>query len=154
MEIAVLKEDSEGFEVMLKGESHTFPNMLTEFLDRNPMVEYAAYKIEHPLVGEPKLFFKLKGELDSEDVAVKDIKGVGPKTYESLHSIGILTAGQLLVNTPQNLSERTGIAVGTIVKIMEEARRLVPVDKFGYRVVLKEALTELKAALEEVKKGF
>jgi DNA-directed RNA polymerase subunit L len=152
MEIEFLREDSQGFELKIIGEDHTFLNLLTSFLDKNPKVEYAAYKIEHPLVGEPKLFFKIKGVSESEDISIRKVKGVGPKTADQLESVGIITASQLLLTTPEKLSERTGIAVKLLSKYMLEAKKMVPKDKFGYRAVLKEALTEVTKTLDKLKK--
>lgn len=153
MEIEVLKEDSQGFEVMIIGEGHTLLNLLTTFLDRHEKVEYAAYKIEHPLVGEPKLYFTLKGVKKSEDIPIRKIKGIGPKTALKFESVGITTAGQFVISDPVKLSDRTGIAQSLLSRYLEEARKTVPPDKFGYRAVLKEALADLKKSLEEIKKG-
>jgi len=43
-----------------KGEGHTLCNLLVASLNKNDGVEFAAYKIEHPLIGKPKVFLKLK----------------------------------------------------------------------------------------------
>jgi len=154
MEIEVLREDSEGFEVKVGGEDHTFLNLLTTFLQGNEKVEYAAYKVDHPLVSEPRLFFKLKDLSAEEDVPVESIKGVGPKTRELLHGIGIKTVSQLLLQNPAKLAEETGIAEKLIERYVEEGRKMVPKDKFGYRAVLRESLSELGRSFEEIKKGF
>jgi DNA-directed RNA polymerase subunit L len=153
MDVQVLREDSQGFEIEIAGEDHTLLNLLTSFLDEHAKVEYAAYKIEHPLVGEPKLFFKLKGVSSSEEIPVKKIKGVGPKTAEQLIGAGIENASQMLLFTTEKLGEKTGIAPKLLAKYMEEARKVVPPDKYGYRAVLKEALAEVSKTLKELKKG-
>jgi DNA-directed RNA polymerase subunit L len=153
MDVQVLREDSQGFEIEIAGEDHSFLNLLTSFLDGHEKVEYAAYKIEHPLVGVPKLFFKLKGVPESEEIPVKKIKGVGPKTAEQLVGAGIESASQMLLFTPEKLAEKTGIAPKLIIKYMDEARKVVPPDKYGYRGVLKEALAEVSKTLEQLKKG-
>jgi DNA-directed RNA polymerase subunit L len=116
MEIEVLKEDSKGFEMKILGEDHTFLNLLTTFLNNNKKVAYAAYKIEHPLVGEPKIFFRLKKAAKEEETPIKKIKGVGPKTAAQLEAIGIKTASQLLLNTPEKLAEKSGIAEKLLTK--------------------------------------
>ncbi len=152
MEIEVLKEDSQGFEIKTTGEDHTFLNLLTTFLDRHEKVEYAAYKIEHPLVGEPKLYFTLKGVKKTEDIPIRKIKGIGPKTAEKLESVGITTAGHFVISDPAKLSDKIGIAKSILSRNLEEAKKIVPPDKFGYRAVLKEALADLKKSLEEIKK--
>ncbi len=154
MEIEVLREDSKGFELKILGEDHTFLNLLTSFLDRNKKVEFAAYKIEHPLVGEPKLFFRLKGLKEVEETPVEKIKGVGPKTADQLKAIGVSTVSQLLLQYPEKLSETTGIPLKLLSKYVEEAQKMQPKDKYGYRKVLKESLTEVSKTLGEMKKQF
>ncbi len=153
MDVQVLREDSQGFEIEITGEDHSFLNLLTGFLDGHKKVEYAAYKIEHPLVGVPKLFFKLKGVSESEEIPVRKIKGVGPKTVEQRVGAGIESASQMLLFTPEKLAEKTGIAPKLIIKYLAEARKVVPPDKYGYRAVLKEALSEVSKTLEQLKKG-
>ncbi len=151
MDVEVLREDAGGFEVQLAGEDHGFLSLLTSFLDRSEKVESAAYKVEHPLVGVPKLFFRLKGVKADDEIPVKDLKGVGPKTAEQLEAVGIDTAGNLLLSPPEKVSERTGIATKLLEKYFEEARKVVPEDKFGYRAVLKETLTEISKEMDKVK---
>jgi DNA-directed RNA polymerase subunit L len=55
MEITILNEDKENLEIEIEGEDHTLCNALRSEL-WNQEVDVAAYKIEHPLVGEPVLF--------------------------------------------------------------------------------------------------
>lgn len=154
MEIEVLKEGSEGFEVKILGEDHTFLNLLNTFLSKNKKVKYSAYKIDHPLIGEPKLFFRLKDASDFEDIPITKVKGVGPKTAEQLVATGIETADQLLLSTPEKLAEKTGIPEKLLTRYLAEARKMVPEDRFGYRAVLKEALSEISKTLGKIKKEF
>ena len=153
MDVEVLREDSGGFEVQITGEDHGFLSLLTRFLDNSDKVESAAYKVEHPLVGEPKLFFRLVGVKADDEIPVKTIKGVGPKTADQLEAVGIDTAGKLLLSTPEKVSERTGVAVKNLEKYFEEARKLVPEDKYGYRAVLKDTLAAISKEMEKVKSG-
>lgn len=153
MEIEVLREDKEGFEIRLVGEDHTFPNLLNTALNRNKKVMAAAYKVDHPLVGAPTLFFRLKKVADVPEIPVGKIKGIGPKTAEQLEAVGIRTAGQLVMATEERLA-RTGISEKLLAKYLDEARKAVPEDRFGYRAVLKETLKEISRELEGVKKGF
>jgi DNA-directed RNA polymerase subunit L len=153
MEIEVLKEDSEGFEVKILGEDHTFLGLITKFLNENKNVTYAAYKVEHPLVGDPKLFFKIKGIKKSVDIPVKNVPGVGPKTAKQLAGAGVETADQLLLHSPDKLAEKTKLKSKSLAKYIEEARKLVPVDRFGYRAELKKTLSEVSKALTNIKKS-
>ncbi|MFQ5800192.1 MAG: RpoL/Rpb11 RNA polymerase subunit family protein [Candidatus Hydrothermarchaeales archaeon] len=154
MEIEVLEEGSEGFEIKVLGEDHTFLNLLNTFLSKNKKVEYSAYKIDHPLIGEPKLFFRLKDASEFEDIPVTKVKGVGPKTAEQLMSAGIKTIDQLLLSTPEKLVEKTGIPEKLRARYIDEARKMVPEDRFGYRAVLKETLSEISTTFGKIKKEF
>lgn len=153
MDIEVLQESSQGFEIKITGEDHTFLNLLTSVLHGMKEVEYAAYKIEHPLLGIPKLFFSLKEVSDSDEIPIRNIKGVGSKTAEKLETAGITNVSQLLLGTPEKLAEKTRIALKPLLKFLDEARKMEPKDKYGYRAVLKDALAEVSKTLEKVKKG-
>jgi hypothetical protein len=59
----------------------------------------------------------------------------------------------MLLFTPEKLAEKTGIPPKLLTKYLEEARKVVPPDKYGYRAVLKEALAEVSKTLKELKKG-
>ena len=151
MDVEILREDSGGFEVQIAGEDHGFLSLLTSFLDKSDKVEQAAYKVEHPLVGIPKVFFKLKGVKVDDEISVKDLKGVGPKTADQLEAVGINTAGKLLLSTPEKVSERTGVAAKLLEKYFVEARKVVPEDKYGYRAVLKATLGAIGKEMDKVK---
>jgi DNA-directed RNA polymerase subunit L len=153
MEIEVLKEDKDGFEIKLKGEDHTFPNLVNTFLNRNKKVKYSAYKVEHPLIGEPKLFFRLKETSDVKEVPVGKVKGVGPKTAKQLESAGIKTASELILASKEKLT-KLGISEKLLEKYLTEAKKMVPKDRFGYRAVLKETLSEVSKSIKGIKKEF
>jgi DNA-directed RNA polymerase subunit L len=52
MEIEVLKDEKNKFEFKLKGEQHTLLNLLSKELFNDKGIEFAGYRIEHPLVDE------------------------------------------------------------------------------------------------------
>ncbi|RLE79944.1 MAG: hypothetical protein DRJ51_06770 [Thermoprotei archaeon] len=60
VEVKVLERTPRTLELEIKGEGHTLCNLLVDFLNRHPDVEYASYTIEHPLIGVPRLFIKTK----------------------------------------------------------------------------------------------
>ena len=60
MEIKVVKEEKNELEFELIGEDSTLPEILVHKLNQMPEVDFAAYKIEHPLVGSPKIFLRTK----------------------------------------------------------------------------------------------
>ena len=62
MELKVLKEEKNTLELEIKGEGHSFCNALKAELWNDEHVRIAAYKIEHPLVGVPKLLVETDGK--------------------------------------------------------------------------------------------
>ncbi|MFH1424118.1 MAG: DNA-directed RNA polymerase subunit L [archaeon] len=58
MELNILKEDKDMIEVELIGEGHTFANALKEELWLDDKVKTAAYIIEHPMKGNPRIIVR------------------------------------------------------------------------------------------------
>jgi len=72
--IVRVKDKGENYiEIELPEEGHTLCNLLVDFLNRRPDVEYAAYTIDHPLVGVPRVFLRTKGGKKPEDVLIEAI---------------------------------------------------------------------------------
>ncbi len=61
MEFNVIEESKIKLVFELKGETHTFCNILKNELQQVKGVEIATYKIDHPLVGVPKFHLETKG---------------------------------------------------------------------------------------------
>ena len=61
MEFNVLEEDKNKLVFELKGETHTFCNLLKKELQEHKDVVSASYRIEHPLVGIPTFLLETKG---------------------------------------------------------------------------------------------
>tara|TARA_Y100000310_G_scaffold335367_2_gene417239 strand:- start:852 stop:1121 length:270 start_codon:yes stop_codon:yes gene_type:complete len=61
MELNILEESKKRMVFELKGEDHTFCDLLKETLWKVKGVEVASYRIEHPLVGVPKFLIETKG---------------------------------------------------------------------------------------------
>lgn len=76
MEINILEESKKRMVFELKGEDHTFCNILKENLWKVKGVEISSYRIEHPLVGVPKFLIETKGIEPREALkqALADIK--------------------------------------------------------------------------------
>jgi DNA-directed RNA polymerase subunit L len=55
MELAVKESDKNKLVLEIKGEDHTFCNILVKRLQQNPNVNVAAYSIDHPLTRVPSL---------------------------------------------------------------------------------------------------
>ena len=52
MEIEVLKDEKNKFEFKLKDEQHTILNLLSKELFNDKNIEFAGYRVEHPLINE------------------------------------------------------------------------------------------------------
>ncbi len=50
--IEIVKATKNRIEFKLKGEDHTMANLLVKLAIKKPHVTYAAYRVEHPLVGD------------------------------------------------------------------------------------------------------
>lgn len=61
MKIKVLKEDKNTIDIEIKGETHTFCNTLKNKLWESNNVKIAGYRIDHPLVGIPRLSVETDG---------------------------------------------------------------------------------------------
>ncbi len=81
MEVRVLKEDQKGIEFELIGEGHTFCNALRDALNQNKNVDYAMYKIAHPLLSNPTVYVRTNVKVTKkvpEDTPLSKVTGVGP----------------------------------------------------------------------------
>ncbi|MDI9619910.1 MAG: DNA-directed RNA polymerase subunit L [Candidatus Nezhaarchaeota archaeon] len=78
MKIRVLEGDERSMKFEIIGEGHTFCNLLRDFLKKDPDVEFAAYKIDHPLVSNPLFYLKTKQSKPEEALkrAAKSIREV------------------------------------------------------------------------------
>jgi DNA-directed RNA polymerase subunit L len=70
----VIKDTKNELEIEITGESHTLCNALRKTLMEDKNVEAAAYIMEHPIIGEPKLYVRAKNPKKSLEKAAKTIK--------------------------------------------------------------------------------
>jgi DNA-directed RNA polymerase subunit L len=70
----VIKDTKNELEIEITGESHTLCNALRKTLMEDKEVESAAYIMEHPIIGEPKLYIKAKNPKKSLKKAAKTIQ--------------------------------------------------------------------------------
>lgn len=61
MEFTVIEETKTKLVFQLKGETHTFCNVLKHELQQVKGVNVATYRIDHPLVGVPQFLLETKG---------------------------------------------------------------------------------------------
>ncbi|MEM4663056.1 MAG: RpoL/Rpb11 RNA polymerase subunit family protein [Candidatus Diapherotrites archaeon] len=60
MEITLLRVEKDLVEFKMKGERHTFPQLLKHYLLKNPDVTFCAYKLEHPMDNDCLFIVKVK----------------------------------------------------------------------------------------------
>lgn len=60
MEINILKDEKEAMEFELKGEGHTFCNILRVELWNVEDIDFVGYNIKHPLISSPVFFVNVK----------------------------------------------------------------------------------------------
>lgn len=76
MEIDVSKSDKNAIELTIKGERHTFPNLLRNQLLKDKDVKFVSYKLKHPLDKDSDFMLKTEKK-DPKKVlldACKDIQ--------------------------------------------------------------------------------
>lgn len=78
MEFVVLEETKNKLVFTLKGETHTFCNLLKEELLQVKGVEIATYTIDHPLIGVPQFHLETKG-LDPRKALKEALAGLKKK---------------------------------------------------------------------------
>jgi len=60
MEVKILEMGKNHLKLAIKGEDHTYLNLLQHTLLEDSDVEIAKYRIPHPLVSTPELYIKTK----------------------------------------------------------------------------------------------
>ena len=60
MEIEIIKNEKDYLELTLKGEEYGIANMLKELLLDYEKVEFAAYRMDHPVIASPVLVIRTK----------------------------------------------------------------------------------------------
>lgn len=84
MEVRILINEKNTLELEMVGGDQSLAQLLAERLNEEKDVEFASYKVEHPIIGNPKLYVRTKkGEagklvlekLDELKKEVADFKG-------------------------------------------------------------------------------
>ena len=60
MDIKILQNEKNVFEAELPDVDQSLAQVIAERLNQNPDVEFASYKLEHPIVAHPKLYVRTK----------------------------------------------------------------------------------------------
>ena len=74
MELKFLEEDKHKLIFELKGEDHTFCNVLVKELQKDSSVRAAAYRIDHPLARIPTIIVEADDPKKSLKKAVSSLK--------------------------------------------------------------------------------
>jgi len=84
VEVKIIEMGEDYVKLLVKGEDHTFLNLLQHHLLEDESVVIAKYHISHPLVGEPELYVKTNGKNPLE--AIKEANEKIIKECEELLS--------------------------------------------------------------------
>jgi len=68
--IKILEIGKDYVKLLVKGEDHTYLNLLQHYLSKDSRTVLVRYNIPHPLVGEPELYLRVK-DADPLDVLKK-----------------------------------------------------------------------------------
>jgi len=82
MEIKILKKEPKELRVEVRGEGHTFCNIIQEALLREKSVEFAGYNLPHPLVSHPIIYIRTKGRTTAMRVFEKALKDLEKRIVE------------------------------------------------------------------------
>ncbi len=85
MELKTLETGKNKLVFELQGVGHTFCNLLVQELWKDEHVKVAAYNVDHPLIGKPKMVVETDGKEDVKKVladAVKRLKKNSDKFRE------------------------------------------------------------------------
>lgn len=76
MEANVLRKEKTEIEFEIAGEDTTLPELLVHKLNQFSEVEFAAYKMEHPLIPKPRIFVRVKkgDPVKAIEKAVEELK--------------------------------------------------------------------------------
>ncbi|MBW3003224.1 DNA-directed RNA polymerase subunit L [Candidatus Woesearchaeota archaeon] len=76
MELSVLEEGKNKIIVEIKGEDHTFCNLLRKELWNDSHVKAAAYAVDHPQTTEPKMIVETDGKEDPKKALTEAAKRI------------------------------------------------------------------------------
>lgn len=82
MEIRTLKESKNELKIEIRGEGHTFCNLLQQTLLEDGDVEMAGYDQPHPLVPAPVVYIRMKGEKSPSKALEKALTRIRERANE------------------------------------------------------------------------
>ena len=89
MDVETIEEKKSKLHLALHGETHTFSNLLREQLWKQDGVKIAAYRIKHPLLGNPELLVETTTSEAKEAVikAAEELKGQNKEFLKAFKKI-------------------------------------------------------------------
>lgn len=90
MELVFTKKEENHVEFLIKGERHTFPNLLRSRLLQDKAIVFASYKLAHPMDDDATFIVKTKGKSavtavsDACKLVQKDLKSFNAAIKESI----------------------------------------------------------------------
>lgn len=82
MEVTILEETNDILKFELKGESHTFCNILRRELWNDDNIHAAGYRIEHSLIGSPIILIQTDGKEKPRKVLLQALDRLKKKNKE------------------------------------------------------------------------
>lgn len=76
MKINVLNKSENELRIEIVGEGHTFCNVLQNALLKDKHIDYAGYRIPHPLISSPIFYIRTKESKKPEDALMEAVKMV------------------------------------------------------------------------------
>ncbi len=75
MEIKVLVNEKNVIELELAGADQSLAQIIAEKLNKDKDVEFASYKVEHPILGLPTLYVRTK-KADASKIVLETLEGI------------------------------------------------------------------------------
>ena len=82
MKVKVLKYEQNIIEFIIEGETDTFCNALREELLNDKGVTFAAYIIDHPLIGHPRFLVRTDGSKGAKEALIEASQRIKLNTIE------------------------------------------------------------------------
>ncbi len=82
MELKIIEQTEKKLVIDIVGEDHTFCNALKDELAQDENIKFASYRIDHPLLGTPRILIEMKkGE------PIKALQGAAKRLKKNLEKI-------------------------------------------------------------------
>jgi DNA-directed RNA polymerase subunit L len=76
VKINVLKKSGNELKIEIEGGTHGLCNLLQKRLLEDKTVDFAGYDVPHPLVSNPIIYVRMKGNAKPEDALIKAVEKI------------------------------------------------------------------------------